>query len=123
MDRNQLLRDFIESIRNYPLERYPERQVEQVVVGPLLELLGWAIHDPDEVVWEYPAGGGGRVDYALCQNAKPLVYVEAKNGGENLSRHTEQLIGYAFRTTVDMVVLTNGAVACPRIMCQLEVES
>jgi predicted type IV restriction endonuclease len=108
MDRKRL-REFIESLRNLPLERYPERQIEQVVVAPLLELLDWAIRDPDEVVWEYSAGGGGRVDYALCQNAKPLVYIEAKNGGESLSRHTEQLIQYAFRTTVDIVVLTNGA--------------
>jgi hypothetical protein len=108
MDRKRL-RAFIESVRNLPLERYPERQIEQVVVAPLLELLDWVIRDPDEVVWEYSAGGGGRVDYALCQNAKPLVYIEAKNGGESLSRHTEQLIQYAFRTTVGIVVLTNGS--------------
>jgi hypothetical protein len=105
MDRNRL-KDRIERIRGLNCEEYSEAKVKQFIIVPILDSLDWPVYEPGEVDPEYKTGG--RVDYALLQNGKPVVLLEAKGAAENLPSHTEQLLQYAWRQAVPIAVLTNG---------------
>lgn len=73
----------------------------------ILRDLGW---DPfgEEVRQEF-AVGGGRVDIALIALSRAVAFIEAKAPRENLSRHVEQVVKYAFHEGVDICALTNGS--------------
>ncbi len=60
-----------------------EENTKVGVIAPILEGLGWDIHDPDEVRHEYRRlPGDNPVDYALELLRVPKVLVEAKGVGE-----------------------------------------
>lgn len=79
------------------------------VVLPILARLDWDRDNMREVVPEF-AVGSGRVDYCLKIADKNTVFVEAKRSSQDLDRHQEQLLDYAFRFGVETAVLTNGLV-------------
>ena len=57
---------------------------------------------------EYSAGRG-RVDFALCERSgSPKVFIEVKGLGGGTEDAVEQVMQYAFRTGVRIVVLTDG---------------
>ena len=57
---------------------------------------------------EYTAGRG-RVDFALCeQSGNPKVFIEVKGLGGETEDAVEQVMQYAFRAGVRIVVLTDG---------------
>ncbi len=55
-----------------------ETAVRQVLIDPLLLVLGWDISDPNQVWLEYPTGVG-QADYVLVSNNKPVAVIEAKS--------------------------------------------
>ena len=88
-----------------------EQNTKASLIEPLLEALGWETRDFDEVHREYKAKRADRpVDYALQLNLKPLVFIEAKGLGENLSdrKWISQILGYATVAGVTWCVLTDG---------------
>ena len=87
-----------------------ETSTRTIVIDPLLEALGWAICDPDEVQLEYPAVGGQSVDYALKINGKPVLLVEAKALDDPLNdiKAVTQVVGYAANNGIVWCILTNG---------------
>jgi len=89
------------------LESFDEAATKQVVVLRVLSLLGWDIHNIDEVRPEYPVAGT-KVDYLLSHADKRKVFIEVKRAGEMLDRHQEQLLNYSFKEGVQLAVLTNG---------------
>ena len=62
--------------------RDTEEATKSALVLPFIQMLGYEIFDPTEVVPEYTADVGTKkgenVDYALMQNGKPAVLVECK---------------------------------------------
>ncbi|MBI2909955.1 MAG: hypothetical protein HYX92_20130 [Chloroflexi bacterium] len=100
----------IEHLREWlPGQRYlSEQQTKQAVVERMLGVLGWDIHDPNEVLCEY-AVGDRRPDYCLRADGKDKVFIEAKKMGERLESHEEQLLSYCFRRGIGLGVLTNGS--------------
>ena len=98
----------IGNIRNDPnVGGYDEASVRQVVVLQILSALGWNQFDRGEVTPEFGVGGG-LVDYSLQIDGQPKVFIEVKRGGENLSPHQDQLLGYSFGRGVGLATLTNG---------------
>lgn len=101
------------------LERYEpqgkaigEENTKVGLIAPILEGLGWDIHDPDEVHHEFRRKPNDNpVDYALMLQRIPKVLVEAKGVGEHLEDHKwlTQTLTYATAAVVEWVVLTNGA--------------
>ncbi len=89
------------------LQRFDEAATKQAIILPILASMGWSIWDIKEVVPEYPVQKG-RVDYALQINGEPKVFLEVKKIGEDLERHQEQLLQYAFARGIPLAVLTNG---------------
>lgn len=102
------LKDFVVGIKDDPeVAQLDETSIKQTIIMKVLHLLGWDTFNRREVVLEYTLDTK-KVDMALFCNEKCHVLLEAKNGGEDLDRHQEQLLNYAFRKGVDLAVLTNG---------------
>ena len=106
------VRGEIERIQGYissgRLASFDEAAIKATAIEPILRELGWDVVDPDEVTREYSVGSRS-VDYALFCNDTLKVFIEAKNGGESLERHQQQLLDYAFAEGVEIAILTNGA--------------
>jgi len=114
------LRETVERIAAMPRPPANEEAAKMRVLVPMLAELGWDVHDhhgTGEVLWEHPIGPGsgagqkGRADIALTttgQGHRLVCLIEAKSPQEDLSKHVDQLMGYAFHEGVDICVLTNG---------------
>ena len=100
------LKDRIERIRTLPQPPNEESAKAQVIL-PILRELGWKSDDPSRVFFEYTVGGK-RVDIALKDGDRSVVFIEAKAPGQKLDGHVKQLLGYAFEEGVDICVLTTG---------------
>ena len=114
------LRETVERIAAMSRPPANEEAAKIRVLLPILTELGWDVHDhrdSGEVLWEHPIGPGsgagqkGRADIALAktgQGHRLVCLIEAKSPKEDLSKHVDQLMGYAFHEGVDICVLTNG---------------
>lgn len=114
------LRETVERIAAMPRPPANEEAAKIRVLLPILAELGWDVHDhrdSGEVLWEHPVGPGsgagqrGRADIALVKTGhghRLICLIEAKSPQEDLSRHVDQVMGYAFHEGVDICVLTNG---------------
>ncbi|MCY4371052.1 MAG: hypothetical protein OXF41_16895 [bacterium] len=102
------LHETLHKIRSAPTPSNEETAKFQIL-APVLNSLGW---DPfgQEVLYEHAVGGkgGGRVDIALDGPDHIVGLIEAKAPGQDLSKHVDQVIGYAFHQGVDICVLTTG---------------
>ena len=90
-------------------EHFPsEAAVSQGIVLPILRELNWDADNPLVVRPEYTAGRG-RVDFGLCERSgSPKVFIEVKGLGGETEDAVEQVMQYAFRAGVRIVVLTDG---------------
>lgn len=90
-------------------EHFPsEAAVSQGIVLPILRELNWDTDNPMVVRPEYTAGRG-RADFALCDDSgNPKVFIEVKGLGGVTEKAVEQVMQYAFRVGVPIVVLTDG---------------
>ncbi len=84
-----------------------EEATKQGAILPIIARLGWDRDNIRQVCPEFSAGNG-RVDYCLRLSEQSKVFIEAKRMNEDLNRHEEQLLDYAFRQGVELAVLTNG---------------
>lgn len=102
-----------EKIRNTPKENIQtEEATKMAFIAPFLNLLGYDVFDPSIVVPEFVADVGSKkgekVDYAIMDNGKPFVLIEAKSICENLDNHNNQLVRYFTVTDAKFGILTNG---------------
>ena len=92
-----------------------EEATKTSLVMPFIQMLGYSIFDPTEVVPEFTADFGNRkgekVDYALMQDGQPAILIEAKMHGTPLNVEREsQLFRYFTATNARFGVLTDGIV-------------
>ena len=81
-----------------------ERRTRQMLIDPLLKVLGWDVLDPGAVYLEH-----NKMDYALMSNATPVAVIEAKPLGESLEKKAiTQAITYAVENTIPYIIVTNG---------------
>lgn len=91
-----------------------EETTKQALILPLLDILGFSPYDPTRVKAEYAADfpgakSGERVDYALFSNGVPVMLIEAKSYGADLTNHCPQLSRYYNATPeVSVGAITNG---------------
>ena len=107
IEMSSMITDFLNTIKIDELTSVDEATLKQTVILKLFSLLGWDIFSSREVVPEFSIGGK-KVDYALCDEGKPRVFIEVKRSCEDLSNHQEQLLSYAFMQGIRLAVLTNG---------------
>ncbi|MCQ1535851.1 restriction endonuclease [Methanosarcina sp. KYL-1] len=92
-----------------------EEATKNALVMPLINILGYNVFDPTEVVPEYTADfgtkKGEKVDYAVFKEGKPVILIECKNIDADLDReHASQLFRYFSVTEAKIGILTNGIV-------------
>lgn len=92
-----------------------EEATKNALVLPFINILGYDIFDPTEVVPEFVADvgikKGEKVDYAIKKDGKIIMLIECKHCGGDLSlNHASQLFRYFAVTDARIAVLTNGLV-------------
>ena len=100
-----------EHISRYASGDINEQNTKAILIEPLLSALGWNLLDLNEVHREYRyQSADNPADYALLDDGKPCIFVEAKSLGRNLDERkwSSQVIGYAGVAGVQWVVLTDG---------------
>lgn len=99
--------NFIKHLKNQPLYNYSEIKIRQGVLFPILKFLHYDPFNVKEVEPEYSVSSC-KVDFAIrVLNEK--VFIETKAGNEDLEKHQEQLLKYAFSEGVPLAILTNGS--------------
>ena len=88
-----------------------EAQTKQALIAPILKALGWSEYRSAKSHFHLEfSDGSKKVDYALIQNGRPIVLIEAKKLHDRLGKKTiEQVSHYCFQENVKMAVLTNGS--------------
>ncbi|WP_292388161.1 type I restriction endonuclease [Methanosarcina sp. UBA5] len=92
-----------------------EEATKNALVLPLLNILGYNVFDPTEVVPEfttdYGTKKGEKVDYAIMQDGKPVILIECKNIDADLdNEYASQLFRYFSVSEAKIGILTNGIV-------------
>ena len=90
-----------------------EEATKNAFVMPFIQALGYNVFNPMEVVPEFTADVGTKkhekVDYAIMQDGKPIILIEAKSATSDLNgEHASQLFRYFSVTEARIGILTNG---------------
>lgn len=89
-----------------------EESTKHAFILPFINALGYDTFNPIEVVPEFTADlglkKGEKVDYAIFQDAVPILIIECKHWKENLENHDSQLLRYFHTTQARFALLTNG---------------
>lgn len=102
----ETLRERIQTHRTY-LEGN-ETRTRQVLIDPVLHMLGWDVGDPNSVELEYRIGRDW-ADYVLMGGGRPIAVIEAKALGKPLDeKETMQALNYANTAGIPYMTLTNG---------------
>lgn len=92
-----------------------EEATKNALVMPFINILGYDIFDPTEVIPEFVADvgikKGEKVDYAIKKDGNIIMLFECKHCGGDLNiKHASQLFRYFSVTEARVAVLTNGVV-------------
>lgn len=114
--------DFVEQLQALALKTNKlsslletEEATKNALIMPFINLLGFDIFDPTEVIPEFVADvgikKGEKVDYAIKKDGKLIILIECKHCGGDLNiKHASQLFRYFAVTEARIAVLTNGLV-------------
>lgn len=93
-----------------------EESTKTAFILPLLQILGYDIFNPLELIPECHSDIGSKkgekVDYCVCLNQSPTIIIECKNWSEDLNCHVNQLIRYYHTSKAKFGLLTNGIKYC-----------
>ena len=102
----ETLRERIQAHRPY-LEGY-ETRTRQVLIDPMLRVLGWDVENPDSVQLEH-RNNQDRLDYVLIEKEESIAVIEAKKLKAPLhDKATDQVLTYANRAGIPYMVVTDG---------------
>lgn len=91
-----------------------EEATKTALIMPFLILLGYDVFNPLEVIPEYICDigtkKGEKVDYAIFKDGKPIILVEAKQVGADLTLHDNQLLRYYHVSNAKFGLLTDGII-------------
>ncbi|MBE6202015.1 MAG: hypothetical protein E7134_07565 [Rikenellaceae bacterium] len=91
-----------------------EEAVKMALVMPFIQLLGYDVFNPKEVVPEFVCDigikKGERIDYAIMADGCPSLLVECKNVCQDLDLHINQLYRYYTTSNARIAILTNGVI-------------
>lgn len=91
-----------------------EEATKNAFVMPFIQILGYDIFNPTEVVPEHICDigtkEGEKVDYVIRKNDEPILIFECKHWKESADAHNSQLHRYYHVSRARFGVLTNGTV-------------
>ena len=114
----EAIRQVRQQLNDYPSSDYlyNEATTRNVIINPMLEALGWDLHNLNQCGYEIdPKGelwGKKPADYALgAPSGRTVVIIEAKRLANPLTteKEAEQLAGYVDGILSGVAVLTNGS--------------
>ncbi|WP_196892436.1 type I restriction endonuclease [Aureivirga marina] len=112
MELQTKLKTLSEKINLMKEQIQTEEATKTAFVLPFIDILGYDIFNPLEVVPEFTADvgvkKGEKVDYAIIEDKNPILIIECKHWKENLDLHNSQLLRYFHVTKSRFGVLTNG---------------
>lgn len=89
-----------------------EEATKNAFIMPFIQVLGYDIFNPTEVVPEFIADigtkKGEKVDYAVFKDGAPIILIECKHWAQKLDLHDNQLLRYFNVTKAKFGILTNG---------------
>ncbi|HED04957.1 MAG TPA: restriction endonuclease [Candidatus Fraserbacteria bacterium] len=90
-----------------------EEATKNALIMPFIQVLGYDVFNPREVVPEFVADvgtkKGEKVDYAIMQNGEIIILIECKQANSNLNdANISQLYRYFTVTKARIAILTNG---------------
>ncbi|MCW3160774.1 type I restriction endonuclease [Chryseobacterium oryctis] len=91
-----------------------EEATKNAFVMPFIQILGYDIFNPTEVIPEYICDigtkKGEKVDYVIKNQDNPILIIECKHWKENADAHNSQLHRYYHVSKTKFGVLTNGII-------------
>jgi len=89
-----------------------EEATKNAFVMPFIQILGYDIFNPTEVIPEFICDigtkKGEKVDYVIKRDGEPILIIECKHWKENADAHNSQLHRYFHVSKARFGVLTNG---------------
>ncbi|MBE9467093.1 MAG: type I restriction enzyme HsdR N-terminal domain-containing protein [Bacteroidetes bacterium] len=112
MEFQNKLKVLADRVANLKENIQTEEATKNAFIMPFIQILGYDVFNPMEVIPEFTADIGKRkgekVDYAILQDNKPIILIECKHWKENLDGHSSQLQRYFNVTKASFGLLTNG---------------
>jgi len=112
MDFEDNIRALSEKVLKMKDQIQTEEATKTAFILPFIQLLGYDIFNPNEVVPEFISDIGTKkeekVDYAILKDKKPVIIIECKWWGEDLNKHITQVIRYFECTEAKFAIITNG---------------
>lgn len=114
MELQEKMYNLSERIKQLKENIKTEEATKQSFILPFFQSLGYDVFNPLEFIPEFTADVGikkhEKVDYAILQDNKPLILIEAKSCNEKLDKHDSQLFRYFGTTESKFAILTNGII-------------
>ena len=89
-----------------------EEATKNAFVMPFIQILGYDIFNPTEVIPEFVCDigtkKGEKIDYVIKRDGEPILIIECKNWKENVDANNSQLHRYYHVSKSRFGVLTNG---------------
>ncbi|MDA3616370.1 type I restriction endonuclease [Polluticaenibacter yanchengensis] len=89
-----------------------EEATKNAFVMPFIQILGYDIFNPTEVIPEFVCDigtkKGEKIDYVIKRDGEPILIIECKHWKENVDAHNSQLHRYYHVSKSRFGVLTNG---------------
>jgi hypothetical protein len=112
MDFKDQLKQLSDRITKIKDQVATEEATKNAFIMPLIQILGYDVFNPLEVVPEFVADigtkKGEKIDYAIIRDGKPLILIECKHWSKNLNLHEGQLLRYFQAANARFGILTNG---------------
>ena len=91
-----------------------EEATKNAFIMPFLQILGYDVFNPTEVIPEFVADigtkKGEKVDYVIKKDDQVVIIIECKHWKENINAHNSQLHRYYHVTDARFGIITNGIV-------------
>lgn len=114
MDFLDKLNQFSKRVESLKDNLTTEEATKTALIMPFFSLLGYDVFNPMEFVPEYIADvcskKGEKVDYAILKDNEPIILVEAKCIGADLTKNDAQLYRYFTATKSKFAILTDGVI-------------
>ncbi|EQJ93958.1 TPA: type I restriction enzyme HsdR N-terminal domain-containing protein [Clostridioides difficile] len=114
MDFSDKIKQFSKRIEVIKGNLTTEEATKTALIMPFFQILEYDVFNPLEFMPEYTADvgvkRGEKVDYAILEDGKPIILIEAKNIKDKLTKHDAQLFRYFTATEARFAILTNGII-------------
>jgi hypothetical protein len=112
MDFKDQIKQLGERVTKLKDQIHTEEATKNAFVMPFLQVLGYDVFNPTEVVPEFVSDiglkKGEKIDYAIFKDGCATILVECKHLAQNLNLHDGQLLRYFHVSKAKFGLLTNG---------------